>query len=74
MAVIIMVTAFNFKDMNNKSQEIESPQVIKGIIDVFRSVDNQLKIEHMRNKRQYLEKYNLREIKTNVPRTAIESW
>jgi len=57
---------------NNKSPEIESPDVVKAIINVFRSVDNELMIEHQRSKRQYLEKYNLREIKTNKPRTALE--
>lgn len=71
MAVIIMVAAFNFKDMNNT--EIESPEVIKAIINVYKSVDNELQQEHMRSKKNYLEKYNLREIKTNTPRTALES-
>jgi hypothetical protein len=46
--------------------------VIKAIVNVFRSVDEELQIEHMRSKRQYLEKYNLREIKTNRTRTALE--
>jgi hypothetical protein len=55
-----------------KEQEIETPDVIKAIVNVFRSVDNELMIEHQRSKRQYLEKYNLREIKTNKPRTALE--
>lgn len=71
MAVIVMVAAFNFKDMNNT--EIESPEVIKAIINVYKSVDNELQQEHMRSKKNYLEKYNLREIKTNTPRTALES-
>jgi hypothetical protein len=57
---------------NNKSPEIESPDVVKAIINVFKSVDNELMIEHQRSKRQYLEKYNLDEIKTNTPRTALE--
>jgi retron-type reverse transcriptase len=61
----------NFKDMNNT--EIESPEVIKAIINVYKSVDNELQQEHMRSKKNYLEKYNLREIKTNTPRTALES-
>jgi hypothetical protein len=60
--------------MNNKAPEIESPQVIKAIVNVFRSVDEELQIEYIRNKRQYLEKYNLREIKTNRTRTALEQW
>jgi hypothetical protein len=71
MAVIVMVAAFNFKQMNNT--EVESPEVIKAIINVYKSVDNELQQEHMRSKRQFLEKYGLREIKTNTPRTAIES-
>lgn len=66
-----MVATFNFKEMNNT--EIESPEVVKAIINVYRSVDNELQQEHMRSKRQFLEKYNLREIKTNTPRTALES-
>jgi hypothetical protein len=57
--------------MNNT--EIESPEVIKAIINVYKSVDNELQQEHMRSKKNYLEKYNLREIKTNTPRTALES-
>lgn len=57
--------------MNNT--EIESPEVIKAIINVYKSVDNELQQEHMRSKKSYLEKYNLREIKTNTPRTALES-
>lgn len=59
--------------MNNQSPELESPEVIKAIINVFRSVDNELQKEHMRSKKQYLEKYGLDEIKTNTPKTAIES-
>jgi hypothetical protein len=62
------------KIMNNKTPEIESSKVIKGIINVFKSVDNGLQEEHMRSKKQYLEKYNLREFKTNITRTAIEQW
>jgi hypothetical protein len=59
--------------MNNKRPEIESSEMIKGIINVFASVDRELQIEYMRSKRQYLEKYGLREIKTNTPRTALQS-
>ena len=71
-AGIVMVSAIINRTMNNKSPEIESPQMIKGIINVFKSVDNQLQIEHIRSKKQYLEKYGLREIKTNKTRTALE--
>jgi hypothetical protein len=71
-AGIVMVSAIINRTMNNKAPEIESPQMIKGIINVFKSVDNQLQIEHMRSKKQYLEKYGLREIKTNKTRTALE--
>ena len=73
-AGIVMVSAIINRTMNNKAPEIESPQMIKGIINVFKSVDNQLQIEHMRSKKQYLEKYNLRDIKTNKTRTALEQW
>lgn len=71
-AGIVMVSAIINRTMNNKAPEIESPQMIKGIINVFKSVDNQLQIEHIRSKKQYLEKYGLREIKTNKTRTALE--
>ena len=73
-AFTVIVSAIINQTMNNKSPEIESPQVIKAIINVFKSVDEELQIEHMRSKRQYLEKYNLREIKTNKTRTALEQW
>ena len=73
-AFTIMVSAIINRTMNNKAPEIESPQVIKAIVNVFRSVDEELQIEYIRNKRQYLEKYNLREIKTNRTRTALEQW
>ena len=71
-AFTVIVSAIINRTMNNKAPEIESPQMIKGIINVFKSVDNQLQIEHMRSKKQYLEKYDLREIKTNKTRTALE--
>ena len=73
-AFTVIVSAIINRTMNNKSPEIESPQVIKGIINVFKSVDNQLQSEHIRSKKQYLEKYGLREIKTNRTRTALEEW
>ena len=73
-AVIIMVSAIINQTMNKKAPEIESPQVIRGIIKVFKSIDNHLQIEHTRSKKQYLEKYNLRELKTNKTRTALEQW
>jgi hypothetical protein len=73
-AGIVVVSAIINRTMNNKAPEIESPEVIKAIVNVFRSVDDELQIEHMRNKNQYLEKYNLREIKTNKTRTALEPW
>jgi len=71
-AGIIVVSAIINRTMNNKAPEIESPEVIKAIVNVFRSVDNELQVEHMRSKSQYLEKYGLREIKTNKTRTALE--
>ena len=73
-AGIVMVSAIINRTMNNKAPEIESPEVVRAIIKVFKSVDEELQIEHMRSKRQYLEKYNLREIKTNKTRTALEQW
>ena len=73
-AFTVIVSAIINRSMNNNISEIESPQVIKGIVNVFRSIDNQLQIEHMRSKKQYLEKYGLREIKVNKSRTALEQW
>ena len=55
------------------TSEIESPEVIKAIINVYSTVDKELHLEHIRSKRQYLEKWGLKEIKTNTPRTALES-
>jgi hypothetical protein len=59
--------------MNKQQPEIESPEVVKAIINVFASVDRELHLEHVRSKKNYLEKWGLKEIKTNTPRTAIES-
>ena len=73
-AFTIIVSAIINRTMNNKAPEIESPEIIKGIVNVFKSVDNELQIEHMRSKKQYLEKYNLRELKTSKTRTALEQW
>lgn len=73
-AFTVIVSAIINRTMNNKAPEIESPEVVRAIIKVFKSVDEELQIEHMRSKRQYLEKYNLREIKTNKTRTALEQW
>jgi hypothetical protein len=73
-AGIVVVSAIINRTMNNKAPEIESPEVVRAIIKVFKSVDDELQIEHMRSKKQYLEKYNLREIKTNKTRTALEPW
>jgi len=71
-AGIVVVSAIINRTMNNKAPEIESPEVIKAIVNVFKSVDDELQVEHMRSKNQYLEKYGLREIKTNKTRTALE--
>ena len=73
-AFTVIVSAIINRTMNNKAPEIESPEVVRAIIKVFKSVDEELQIEHMRSKRQYLEKYNLREIKVNKSRTALEQW
>jgi uncharacterized protein (DUF362 family) len=73
-AFTVIVSAIINRTMNNKAPEIESPEVVRAIIKVFKSVDEELQIEHMRSKRQYLEKYGLREIKTNKSRTALEQW
>lgn len=69
-AVIVMMAAIINQTM--KALEIETPETIKGIVSVYKSINNELVLEHERNKRQYLEKYGLREIKTNKTRTALE--
>lgn len=71
-AGIVVVSAIINQTMNNKALEIESPSVIRGIVSVYKSINNELVLEHERNKRNYLEKYNLRELKTNRTRTALE--
>ena len=73
-AGIVVMSAIINRTMNHKAPELESPETIKAIINVFKSVDNELQEEYMRSKRQYLEKYNLREIKVNKSRTALEQW
>jgi hypothetical protein len=40
----------------------------------FEHIDKELKKEYLRDKQRYLEKWGLRAIKTNTPKTAIESW
>ena len=40
----------------------------------FEHIDKELKKEYLRDKQRYLEKWGLRAIKTNAPKTAIESW
>ena len=73
-AFTVIVSAIINRTMNNKAPEIESPELVRAIIHVVKSVDNGLQEEHMRSKKQYLEKYNLREIKVNKSRTALEQW
>jgi len=40
----------------------------------FEHIDKELKKEYLRDKERYLEKWGLRAIKTNTPKTALESW
>lgn len=53
--------------------EIESPEVVKAIVNVYSTIDRELHLEHVRSKKRYLEKWGLKEIKTNTPRTALQS-
>lgn len=39
----------------------------------FEHIDKELKKEYIRDKQRYLEKWGLRSIKTNKPRTALQS-
>lgn len=57
---------------NERPPEIESPDTVRAIINVFRSVNNELMSEHERSKKQYLEKWGLKEIRTSKTRTALE--
>lgn len=38
----------------------------------FEHIDKELKKEYLRDKQRYLEKWNLRSIKTNTPKSALE--
>jgi hypothetical protein len=40
----------------------------------FEHIDKELKKEYLRDKERYLEKWGLRSIQTNKPKTALESW
>lgn len=38
------------------------------------TIDRHLSEEYMRKKKEFLRKYNLKEIKTNRTKTALEQW
>ena len=38
------------------------------------NIDKELSEEHLRKKKEFLRKYNLKELKTNRTRTALEPW
>lgn len=59
--------------LKNRLPEIESSETIKGIVNVFSTVNRELEIENQRKKRFFLEKYNLNELKVNSPKTALEA-
>ena len=40
----------------------------------FEHIDKELKKEYLRDKERYLEKWGLRSIKTNTPKTALQVW
>jgi len=40
----------------------------------FEHIDKELKKEYLRDKERYLEKWGLRSIQTNKPKTALELW
>ena len=40
----------------------------------FEHIDKELKKEYLREKERYLEKWGLRAIKTNTPKTALQTW
>jgi len=39
---------------------------------VFEHIDKELKKEYLRDKKQWMDKWNVREIRTNQPKTALE--
>jgi len=39
---------------------------------VFEHIDKELKKEYLRDKQRWMEKWNVREIKTHRPKTALE--
>jgi len=39
----------------------------------FEHIDKELKKEYLRDKQRYLEKWGLRAIKTNAPKTALQT-
>jgi hypothetical protein len=39
---------------------------------VFEHIDKELKKEYLRDKQRWMEKWNVREIKTYTPKTALE--
>jgi hypothetical protein len=41
---------------------------------VISSIDKELNEYYARQKREYLHKYNLTELKQNTPKTALEVW
>lgn len=48
-----------------------NPAIIS-VQSAFEHIDKELKKEYIRDKQRYMEKWGVREIKTNRPKTALE--
>lgn len=52
---------------------VETSEEVKIIVAAYAHIEKELEMEYIRDKQRYLEKWGLRSIKTNTPRTALES-
>ena len=53
---------------------IETPEEVRIIVAAYAHIERELEKEYIRDKQRYLEKWGLRSLKTNTPKTALESW
>jgi hypothetical protein len=52
---------------------VETPEEVRVIVSAYAHIEKELENEYIRDKQRYLEKWSLRSIKTNAPRTALQS-
>lgn len=53
--------------------KVETPEEVRIIVAAYAHIEKELEKEYIRDKQRYLEKWGLRNIKTNTPRTALQS-